>query len=105
MCAFDAMIVARTGWLARVGGKHGKHPIYSWEIAKFLSDQQCLDLIDPTMEWYKTNGQGRERIGAVINRLGIARFIDEVVRPASLEIIETLEDRQKFRASGNMYSE
>ena len=105
VCAFDAMIVARTGWLARVGGKHGKHPIYSWEIAKFLSDQQCLDLIDPTMEWYKTNGQGRERIGAVINRLGIARFIDEVVRPASLEIIETLEDRQKFRASGNMYSE
>jgi dissimilatory sulfite reductase (desulfoviridin) alpha/beta subunit len=29
VCPLDAMIVGRKGWLVRVGGKHGRHPIYA----------------------------------------------------------------------------
>jgi dissimilatory sulfite reductase (desulfoviridin) alpha/beta subunit len=86
-----------------VGGKHGKHPIHSWEIAQFVSDEGCLALIEETLEWYRAQGRGRERIGATIVRLGLEEYIEKVVRPLGLEAIDTPEARRKFRAGGNVY--
>lgn len=103
VCPVDAMIVGRKGWLVRVGGKHGKHPIYSYEVAQLASDEQCFPIIEKAMEWYQKNGEGRERIGATIGRLGLSRYIEEVVKPLNLEVIETPEERRKFRAEGNLY--
>lgn len=103
VCPIDAMIEARKGWLVRVGGKHGRHPLYSYEVAQFASDEQCLALIEKTMAWYQSNGEGRERIGATIGRLGLAKYINEVAKPLSLEVIEKAEDRRKFWAKGNLY--
>lgn len=104
VCPLDAMITARKGWLVRVGGKHGRHPIYAYEIAQFAADDECFSLIDRTMEWYQANGQGRERIGATIGRLGLSKYLDEVVKPLSLEVIEKPEGRRRFRAEGNFYN-
>ena len=104
VCPLDAMIVGRNGWLVRVGGKHGKHPIYAYEIAQFISDEECFPLIERTMEWYQANGEGRERIGATIGRLGLSKYLDQVVKPLGLEFIERPEERRKFRAEGNIYS-
>ncbi len=104
VCPLDAMIVGRKGWLVRVGGKHGRHPLLSYEIAQFLQDEQCFPLIEKTMEWYQANAEGRERIGAAIGRLGLSKYLDEVVRPLALEVIEKSEERRKFRVGGNMYS-
>jgi dissimilatory sulfite reductase (desulfoviridin) alpha/beta subunit len=104
VCPVDAMIVARKGWLVRVGGKHGRHPIYAYEIAQFASDEECFPLIEKTMEWYQANGEGRERIGATIGRLGLSRYLDEVVKASGLEVIETSEARKRFWAEGNMYT-
>ena len=103
VCPLDAMVMGRKGWLARVGGKHGRHPIYAYEIAQFLQDEECFPLIEKTMEWYQANGQGRERIGSVIIRLGMAKYLDEVVKPLELEVIEKPEERKKFKALGNLY--
>lgn len=103
VCPASAMEAARRGWLARVGGKHGKHPIHSWEIAQFVSDEGCLALIEETLEWYRAQGRGRERIGATIVRLGLDEYIGKVVRPLGLEAIDTPEARRKFRAGGNVY--
>jgi len=103
VCPVDAMVAARNGWLVRVGGKHGKHPIYAYEIAQFADDTKCLALIERTTEWYRKNAEGRERIGAVIGRLGLARYLDEVVKPLGLEAIEKSADRRKFRSEGNFY--
>ena len=104
VCPVDAMVESRKGWLARVGGKHGKHPIHSYEIAQFVSDEECYPLIEKTVEWYQANAEGRERIGATIVRLGLPKYLDEVVRPIGLEIIAKAEDRKKFWAQGNMYA-
>ena len=104
ICPIDAMLTGRKGWLVRTGGKHGKHPIYAYEIAQFASDDDCLSLIEKTMLWYKENADGRERIGATIARLGLDKYLDEVVKPAGLEVISTPEERRKFRASGTFYS-
>ena len=104
VCPLDAMIASRKGWLIRVGGKHGRHPIYAYEIAQFASDEECYPLIEKTVEWYQTNGEGRERIGATIGRLGLSKYLNEVVKPLGLEIIKNHEERKKFWAEGNFYA-
>lgn len=103
VCPVNAMVGARKGWLIRVGGKHGKHPLYAYEVAQFATDDQCLSLIEETMSWYKANAKGKERIGATIGRVGLAGYIEEVARPLELETIEDDADRKKFWAAGNMY--
>lgn len=103
VCPMDSMVSARTGWLARVGGKHGKHPYYAYEVAKFLTDEQVFALIEKTLGWYKENGKGRERIGAIIERTGIAAYINDVVVPLGLETIRDRKDRLKYSARGNFY--
>ncbi len=104
VCPVDAMIVGEKGWLIRVGGKHGRHPIYAYEIVQFASDGECFPLIEKTMAWYQTNGEGRERIGTTIGRLGLSKYLDEVVKPLGLSVIEKSEERRKFKAGGNLYS-
>lgn len=103
VCPIDAMVSRRVGWLARVGGKHGKHPYYAYEVANFLTDKQVFALIEKTVEWYKVNGQGRERIGATIDRVGLNRCMDEVVVPLGLEAVREPRERAKFYVKGNLY--
>ncbi|MBI4216410.1 MAG: 4Fe-4S binding protein [Chloroflexi bacterium] len=103
VCPVDAMVVSRKGWLARVGGKHGKHPLFAYEVAGYLTEAQALNLIDKTMPWYREKGQGRERIGATIGRVGLDSYIDEVCRPLGLEVIVAPQERQKYWAGGNLY--
>lgn len=103
VCPVYAMVESRKGWLVRVGGKHGRHPIHAYEIAQFASDKECLSLIERTMEWYQAHGRGRERIGAAIGRLGLSEYIGEVIKPLGLEVIEKPEERRKFKAEGNFY--
>ncbi len=103
VCPVDAMVSKRIGWLARVGGKHGKHPYFSYEVANFLTDEQVFGLIEKTVEWYQKNGIGRERIGAAIERLGLDKYIDEVVIPLGLEPIRDSKDRMKYYTKGNFY--
>ncbi len=102
ICPVDAMVVANLGWLVRVGGNGGKHAMHAYEVAQFVSDEQCLPLIEKTLEWYKANASGRERIGRVISRVGLATYVDEVVRQLVSEPIATLEERRKFGAGGNL---
>ncbi len=97
------MITGKKGWLVRVGGKHGRHPIYSYEIAQFVSDKNCFSVIERTIDWYQANAKGRERIGTTICRLGLSNYLDEVIKPLGLEIIEKPEERRKFWAKGNLY--
>ncbi|MBI2304677.1 MAG: 4Fe-4S binding protein [Chloroflexi bacterium] len=103
ICPVDAMVVDRRGWLARVGGKHGKHPLFAYEVANFLSDDQAFSLIEATLGWYRSQGRGRERIGATIARLGLEQYIQEVIHPLGGEAIESPQERRRYWAEGNLY--
>ncbi|MBI2918796.1 MAG: 4Fe-4S binding protein [Chloroflexi bacterium] len=103
VCPVDAMVAHRKGWLARAGGRHGKHPLFAYEVVKFISDDQVYALLERTLAWYKEKGQGRERIGATIARLGLEVYQAEVTRSLGLETVETAQERRKFWAGGNLY--
>lgn len=104
VCPIDAMLQKRSGWLVRVGGKHGKHPYYAYEVAQFVTNEQVYLIIERTLEWTQNNCVGRERTGAAIERLGLKKYIDEVIKPLGVEIIETDIERKKYYARGNVYS-
>ncbi len=103
VCPMDAMVRAKTGWLVRVGGKHGKHPMYGYEVAKFVTDDQALELVPKALQWYSKLAEGRERIGVTIHKHGLQKFIDEVIKPQGLEVIESPDERRKFYSEGNFY--
>lgn len=105
VCPVDAMQVGRRGWLARVGGRHGKHPLIAYEVANYLTDDQVYGLIEATVEWYRANGDGRERIGATIGRVGLKTYLDEVVRPLGAQPIEDAAERRKYWSGGNDYGQ
>lgn len=104
VCPSSAMVGKRTGWLVRVGGKHGKHPYHGYEVANFVTDEQVYSLVERTVDWYRKNGQGRERIGMTIERVGLNYYIDEVLVPLGLEVIRKPEERLKYYERGNTYS-
>jgi dissimilatory sulfite reductase (desulfoviridin) alpha/beta subunit len=103
VCPMDAMTAARKGWLVRAGGKHGKHPIFSWEVAQFISDEQIPSVIENAMAWYKANSKGRERVGAAMIRRGVDKFVEEAIKPLGVETVDSSAARKKLWATGNMY--
>ena len=67
-CPTDSWTDGLRGWVVRVGGKHGRHPINGARIAEFISDEQVPEFIKTTIEWYSENGKGlgRIRIGSIM---------------------------------------
>ncbi|MBI4832236.1 MAG: 4Fe-4S binding protein [Candidatus Lindowbacteria bacterium] len=67
-CPTDSWQEGAKGWVVRVGGRHGRHPIIANRIAEFLSDEDVPGFIDFTLRWYEENGKdlGRTRIGAIL---------------------------------------
>lgn len=62
------------GWKLLVGGNGGAKPRLSQELAKDLSAEQALELIDKIIEYYKANAKPRQRIGAMIEKMGFEEF-------------------------------
>lgn len=80
-CPTNSWRANRRGWIVRVGGKHGRHPMLAKEVVEFLPDEKVHHFIEKTLKWYKKNGKRRERIGVTIERVGLDKFKKEVVEP------------------------
>lgn len=71
-CPTNAWVEGKKGHLARVGGKHGRHPFNGPVVARFISDEEVSVIIEKTIEWYRKNGEGkgRTRIGTILREEG-----------------------------------
>jgi dissimilatory sulfite reductase (desulfoviridin) alpha/beta subunit len=67
-CPTDSWRAGIRGWIVRVGGKHGRHPVIGHKIAEFVSDEDAMRVIAKTLAWYRENGEefGRTRIGTIL---------------------------------------
>lgn len=79
ICPTDAWTEKKKGWYVRAGGKHGRHPRAANDIMKFLEDEKVCDFIEKTVQWYNDNASGRERIGTCFDRVGLDKYVKEVV--------------------------
>jgi len=59
------------GWRLLVGGCGGARPRLAEQIAQDLTEEQALALIDKLFEYYKTNAKPKERLGRLIDRIGL----------------------------------
>ena len=78
-CIKDIGLVGmKNGWRLLVGGNGGGRPRLSQELARDLSTEQALELIDKIIEFYKSNGKPHQRLGAMIEKMGFEEFKSEV---------------------------
>ncbi len=70
------------GYVVMVGGNAGLKPRLGDKIAAQLEPDQVMELVDKIIMWYQKNGKRNERIGELIDRIGLDRFREEVLGPA-----------------------
>ncbi len=62
------------GWKILVGGNGGGKPRLALEFAKDLDTEQAFDLVDKIVQYYKTSAKPHQRLGAMIEKMGIEAF-------------------------------
>ena len=79
-CIKDIGLVGmRSGWRVLVGGNGGAKSRLSRELVRDLSEEQALELIDRIIEYYKANAKPRQRLGALIEKMGFDEFKSAVL--------------------------
>lgn len=68
------VIADKTGFLISIGGSAGYNPRLSNIIATDLSEEEALKLVDKIIEVYIREGEAGEKLGFLIDRLGIENF-------------------------------
>jgi len=69
-----------TGFLVTAGGSAGYNPRIGDIIAKDLTETQALNLVDSIFKYYKDAAESGEKMGFFIDRVGITKFNDEVLK-------------------------
>jgi len=79
-CIKDIGLVgALKGWRVLAGGNGGARPRLAQEVARDLSTEQALETIDKIVEFYKSNGKKRQRLGAMMEKMSLEEFKAAVV--------------------------
>ena len=74
-CIKDVGLVGmKNGWKVLVGGNGGGKARLSAEIAKDLTTEEAMELVDKTIEYYKANARPHQRLGAMIDKMGFEEF-------------------------------
>jgi dissimilatory sulfite reductase (desulfoviridin) alpha/beta subunit len=79
-CPKQALIAERQGYAVYVGGKIGKKPMLGTKIFSVIPEQEAISYIQVILEAYNRLSIKGERIGTVINRIGMANFQQEILK-------------------------
>jgi len=66
------------GWKVLVGGNGGGRPRLAEAIAEDLTLDQTRALVDKLVEYFRTNAKPHERLGRVIDRLGMEHLKEKL---------------------------
>ena len=72
------VIADKTGLMVVAGGSAGHNPRIADIIAKDLSEEDALNLIDNIFAYYKSDAELGEKLGIMIDRIGLEKFIEAV---------------------------
>ena len=65
------LVAAGSGWKVVVGGCGGARPRIADELVAGLSDEEALAMTAKVVDYFKANAKPKERIGRMIDRLGL----------------------------------
>jgi NAD(P)H-nitrite reductase large subunit len=79
-CIKDVGLVGMPkGWKVLAGGNGGAKPRLALELAKDLSEEQAVELIDKVIQYYKANAKPHQRVGSMIEKMGFDQFKSAVL--------------------------
>ena len=62
------------GWTLTIGGNVGAHPRIGQELLTGLTDEQALEAVEKVVAWYGEHANKGERLGKMIDRVGLEPF-------------------------------
>ncbi len=75
------LIGDKSGWILTIGGNVGAQPRIGQELVSGLDDEGALKAIDKVVMYYKENANANERLGKMIDRVGMNPFEMAVGNP------------------------
>jgi NAD(P)H-nitrite reductase large subunit len=72
------LIGKKDGWQVVIGGNVGADPRIAQELATGLENDPALRVVDQIVAFYQENANKGERLGKMIERLGLDPFRDAV---------------------------
>ena len=72
------LIGDQDGWIVTIGGNVGSQPRIGKELIKGLDDEAALAAVDTVITYYKDNAKKGERLGKMIERVGLEPFAEAV---------------------------
>ncbi len=76
-----ALLGKKNGWTVQIGGKGTSKPRLADVLVEDLDSDAALAMVDKVVSYYKENGKKHERIGKMIDRIGL----DEIKKAVVLE--------------------
>lgn len=64
------------GYRVLLGGKLGRHPRLGTEIPGIHSADRVIEIVESCLDTYQENSNSGERLGEVLDRVGMEKFID-----------------------------
>jgi dissimilatory sulfite reductase (desulfoviridin) alpha/beta subunit len=77
-CRKDALRAEKTGCTIFVGGKAGRQPKQGTKILELADEEQLFSVLEKTFEYYRSEGLDGERLGDLLERLGIEKYLNTV---------------------------
>ncbi len=78
-CRKDALRAEKTGCTIFVGGKAGRQPMQGIKLLELADEKQLFSVLEKTFEYYRREGLDGERLGDLLDRLGIEKYREEVL--------------------------
>ncbi len=72
------LIGDKDGWIVTIGGNVGSQPRIGKELICGLDDAAVLKAVDDVVNYYKENAKGAERLGKMIERVGLEPFAEAI---------------------------
>jgi NAD(P)H-nitrite reductase large subunit len=72
------LIGQKDGWMLTIGGNVGASPRIGNELIDNLDDKAALNAIDKVIAYYQENAKKGERLGKMIDRVGLDGFKEAV---------------------------
>ena len=72
------LIGRKDGWALIIGGNVGAEPRIGNELITGLDDAGALSAVDKIIDYYRLNAKRGERLGKMIERIGLEPFKESV---------------------------
>ena len=73
-CPTGSLVTQKQGWHVYVGGRFGKKPELGKRFKNFIDDEEVFSVTRKVIDAYRALGKKSERLGVLINRVGLDEF-------------------------------